>query len=35
MPTVPDAVLIINPTAGRGKAGKQVPEIRRLLGPKC
>ncbi len=33
MPTVPDAVLIINPTAGRGKAGRQVPEIRRLLGP--
>jgi len=35
MPTVPDAVLIINPTAGRGKAGKQVPEVRRLLGPKA
>ena len=35
MPTVPDAVLIINPTAGRGKAGKQVPEIRRLLGVKA
>ena len=35
MPTVPDAVLIINPTAGRGKAGKQVPEIRRLLGPRA
>lgn len=35
MPTVPDAVLIINPTAGRGKAGKQVPEIRRLLGTKA
>lgn len=32
MSTVPDAVLIINPTAGRGKAGKQAPEIRRLLG---
>ncbi len=35
MPIVPDAVLIINPTAGRGKAGKQVPEIRRLLGSKA
>ena len=35
MPTVPDAVLIINPTAGRGRAGKQVPEIRRLLGAKA
>ena len=35
MSTVPDAVLIINPTAGRGKAGKQVPEIRRLLGAKA
>ncbi|MDQ2798192.1 MAG: diacylglycerol kinase family lipid kinase [Armatimonadota bacterium] len=30
----PEAILIINPTAGRGKAGKQVPEIRRLLGAK-
>lgn len=29
---VPEVVLIINPTAGRGKAGRQVPEIKRLLG---
>ena len=35
MPTAPDAVLIINPTAGRGKAGRQAGEIRRLLGPKA
>lgn len=35
MASVPDAVVIINPTAGRGRAGKQVPEIRRLLGPKA
>lgn len=35
MSTAPEAVLIINPTAGRGKAGKQVPEIRRLLGAKA
>ncbi len=27
-----DVVLIVNPTAGRGKAGRQVPEIKRLLG---
>ena len=27
-----DGVLIVNPTAGRGKAGRQVPEIKRLLG---
>ena len=27
-----DVVLIVNPTAGRGEAGRQVPEIRRLLG---
>ena len=27
-----DVVLIVNPTAGRGKAGRQVPEIRTLLG---
>ncbi len=32
MPTAPQAVVIVNPTAGRGMAGKQVPEIRRLLG---
>ena len=35
MSTVPEAVLIINPTAGRGRAGKQVPEIKRLLGAKA
>ena len=35
MTTVPDAVLIINPAAGRGKAGKQVSKIRRLLGAKA
>lgn len=35
MSTVPDAVLIINPTAGRGRAGKQIPEIRRQLGAKA
>jgi len=29
---VPEVVLIVNPTAGRGKAGRQVPEIKRLLG---
>ena len=28
-----DPVLIVNPTAGRGRAGRSVPEIRRLLGP--
>ncbi len=28
----PEAVLIVNPTAGRGAAGRRVPEIRRLLG---
>ena len=27
-----EVVLIVNPTAGRGKAGRQVPEIKRLLG---
>ena len=27
-----DVILIVNPTAGRGMAGRQVPEIRRLLG---
>lgn len=26
-------VVIVNPTAGRGEAGKQVPRIRRCLGP--
>lgn len=35
MASAPDAVVVINPTAGRGRAGKQVPEIRRLLGPKA
>ena len=35
MANVPDAVVIVNPTAGRGRAGKEVPEIRRLLGPKA
>jgi len=35
MSTAPQAVVIINPTAGRGMAGKQVPEIRRLLGEKA
>lgn len=35
MPDAPEAVLIINPTAGRGKAGKQAPEIWRLLGAKA
>lgn len=30
--SVPEVVLIVNPTAGRGKAGRQVPEIKRLLG---
>lgn len=35
MASAPDAVVIINPTAGRGRAGKQVPEIRRLLGAKA
>ncbi len=29
---VPEVVLIVNPTAGRGKAGRQVPEIKALLG---
>ncbi|MBV9851567.1 MAG: diacylglycerol kinase family lipid kinase, partial [Armatimonadetes bacterium] len=28
----PDGVLIVNPTAGRGRAGKEVGNIRRLLG---
>lgn len=32
MKAVPEVVLIVNPTAGRGKAGRQVPEIKRLLG---
>jgi diacylglycerol kinase (ATP) len=27
-----DVVLIVNPTAGRGMAGRQVPEIQKLLG---
>ena len=27
-----DVVLIVNPTAGRGRAGRQIPEIKRLLG---
>ena len=27
-----DVVLIVNPTAGRGEAGRQVPEIKRRLG---
>jgi diacylglycerol kinase (ATP) len=31
--TIPSTVVIINPTAGRGQAGKQVPAIRKLLGP--
>ena len=31
-PLAPDVVLIVNPTAGRGKAGRQVTEIKRLLG---
>ena len=35
MAQIPDAVVIVNPTAGRGRAGKQVPEIRRLLGDKA
>lgn len=35
MSNPPEAVVIINPTAGRGMAGKQVPEIRRLLGEKA
>ena len=35
MSTGPPAVVIINPTAGRGMAGKQVSEIRRLLGDKA
>ena len=35
MGSPPQTVVIINPTAGRGKAGKQVPEIRRLLGEKA
>ena len=35
MSTPPEAVVIVNPTAGRGIAGKQVPEIRRLLGEKA
>ena len=30
--SVPEVVLIVNPAAGRGKAGRQVPEIKRLLG---
>ena len=29
---VPEVVLIVNPTAGRGKAGRQVPEIKQILG---
>ena len=32
MKAVPEVVLIVNPTAGRGKAGRQVSEIKRLLG---
>lgn len=35
MASAANAVVIINPTAGRGRAGKQVPEIRRLLGAKA
>ena len=35
MSTPSEAVVIVNPTAGRGIAGKQVPEIRRLLGEKA
>ncbi|MGI4790009.1 MAG: diacylglycerol/lipid kinase family protein [Janthinobacterium lividum] len=31
-PSIGTVVLIVNPTAGRGMAGRQVPEIRRLLG---
>ena len=33
MASVPEAVLIVNPTAGRGRAGREVTQIRRLLGP--
>ena len=32
MPNSPEAVLIINPTAGRGLAGRSVEAIRALLG---
>ena len=35
MSTPPEAVVIVNPTAGRGMAGKQVPAIRQLLGEKA
>ena len=35
MPTAPPAVVIINPTGGRGMAGKMVPEIRKRLGAKA
>ncbi len=31
-PSTAEVVLIVNPTAGRGMAGRQVPEIKRLLG---
>ncbi|MCW3059817.1 MAG: Transcription regulator, partial [Capsulimonas sp.] len=31
MPSTTKNVIIVNPTAGRGEAGKQVPAIRRLL----
>lgn len=35
MDSAADVVVIVNPTAGRGRAGRQVGEIRRLLGPKA
>ena len=30
--TVPEVVLIVNPAAGRGRAGRQVPKVKQLLG---
>ena len=35
MDSAAEAVVIVNPTAGRGRAGKEAREIRRLLGPKA
>lgn len=35
MPSQSEAVLIVNPTAGRGKAGRAVSQIRALLGPRA